>query len=605
MSDAPDDGTGLQEESRTGGEWRAVVLRLLAAVVVLGGIYVGAALYFQDRPPAGMTVDGIDIGSMTRDEAVERLDRELADRLEEPVVVTVRARGDGGGAAGVDGADEVADETLELVPEDAGLAFDVDATLEGATGLSFDPRVLWSHVSGSDRSLPLVGEVDGEELRAALERLAEDYDTDVVEGEVTLTDEGVRVVEAEVGRTLDVGATAENVADAWPDSREADGRALVAAPTLSQDEVERFTREEVDPALSGPVTVTATRGSGDDAPSATAEIAPRELVDMLRTERTGDTLMLTLDEDALLARIRQDLGQLERGPRDATVELDGDDVVVVPARSGTALQEEGLFDAVRAALSADGDGRTVEATLAAVEPAIPTEVSEDWTFEEMSEFSSVFPMGEANAARTHNLNVGVQNIDGTVVMPGQQFSVGVALGDLSEEGGYREAPVIVDGRLVMGLGGGLSQISTVVFNASWFAGVQLDAHTPHSYYISRYPAGREATLAYPIIDNVWTNDTDNPIVVRSWIEGDQIRMVLLGDRQYEVETVDGPRRDVRQPERHEDDSPECVPQSPAEGFTISNVRILRAGGQEVSRDEFTTTYHPADEVVCTHPEAGF
>lgn len=605
MSDARDEGTGLQEESPAGGEWRAVVLRLLVALVVLGGAYVAAALYFQDRPPAGMTVDGVDIGSMTRDEAAAHLDRELADRLEEPVVLTVRASGDAGGSAGVEGADEVADETLELTPAEAGLSYDVDATLEGATGLSFDPRVLWSHVSGGNRSLPLVGAVDREQLTAAVQGLAQDYDAEVVEGEVTLTDEGVRVVEAEVGRSLDVDATVDAVASAWPDDRRVEGQAVVAAPTLSQDEVERFTQEQVDPALSGPVRVTATRGSADDAPSATAEIAPRELVELLGTERTGDTLTLTLDEDGLLARIRQDLGQLERGPRDATVELDGDEVSVVPARAGAALQEDGLVAAVREALTAEGDDRTVEATLEAVEPAIPTEVSEDWSFTPMAEFTSVFPTGEANAARTHNLHVGVDNINGTVVMPGQQFSLGVALGDLSEEGGYREAPVIVDGRLVMGLGGGLSQISTVVFNVSWFSGVQLDAHSPHSYYISRYPAGREATLAYPIIDNVWTNDTDTPVVVRSWIAGDQIHMQYLGERQYDVETVDGPRRDVRQPERHVDDSPECVPQSPTEGFTISNVRILRAGGQEVSRDEFTTTYHPADEVVCTHPEAGY
>lgn len=605
MSDAPDDTTRLLEESRNGGEWQAVVLRLLAALVVLGGIYVGAALYFQDRPPVGMTVDGIDIGSMTRDEAVERVERELADRLEEPFVVTVRASGDGGRAAGVEGTDDVADETVELVPAEAGLSYDVDATLEGATGLSFDPRVLWSHVSGGARSLSPVGAVDREELRAAVLRLAEDYDTEVVEGQVTLTDEGVRVVEAEVGRALDVGATVEAVATAWPDRRTADGRAVVAAPTLTQDEVLRFTREEVDPALSGPVSVTATRGSGDDAPTATAEIAPRELVELLGTERSDDTLSLTLDEDALLARIRQDLGQLERGPRDATVRLDGDDVVVVPARSGAALQEDGLLDAVREALSADGEGRTVQASVEPVQPAIATRVSEGWAFSPMAEFASAFPTGESNAARTHNLHVGVENVNGTVVMPGQQFSLGDALGDLSEEGGYREAPVIQDGRLVMGLGGGLSQISTVVFNASWFAGVQLDAHTPHSYYISRYPAGREATLAYPVIDNVWTNDTETPVVVRSWIDEAQIHMVLLGERQYDVETVDGPRRDVEEPEVEEDDSAECVPQSPSEGFTITNVRILRAAAQEVSRDEFTTTYHPADEIVCTHPEAGY
>ena len=205
---------------------------------------------------------------------------------------------------------------------------------------------------------------------------------------------------------------------------------------------------------------------------------------------------------------------------------------------------------------------------------------------------------------TNDFVVKFANVNGTVVMPGEQFSLGAALGDITAANGYVEAPVIVDGRLVMGMGGGLSQISTVVFNASWFAGVQLDAHTPHSFYISRYPAGREATLAIPSIDNVWTNDTDTPVVVQTWISGDDIVMVLLGDRQYTVETVDGARRDVTTGERRVDDRADCVPQAPADGFTIRNTRILRSGGEEVGRDDFTTTYDAADEIVCTNPQAG-
>ncbi len=583
---------GLREERGRGPgrEWASVLLRLLAAVLVLGGAYVGAALYFQDRPPAGMSVEGIEIGSLTRDQAESHLESQLADRLEQPV--TVRVAPEEGGEP----------ERLELVPARAGLSYDLDATLEGAVGRSFDPRVLWSHVSGGGRELDLVGEVDREALTAAVQALADDYDADAVEGEVALTEVGVQVVESGDGRTLDVDATAAAVADAWPDRTTVEGTASSVLPVLGQAEVDRFRTEQVEPALSAPVRVSATRG--DD--TVTAEVAPREIADLLTVERSedGTALSLSLDEEGLLARVRQDLGQLERGPRDATVRLAGSRVEVVQARTGFALEDEGLPGAFEEALTRQGEDRTVTLELEAIQPALTTAASRDWSFEPMSRFESVFPTGEANAARTANLVAGVTNVNGTVVMPGQQFRLSEALGDLSEDGGYVEAPIIVDGRLVMGLGGGLSQISTVVFNASWLAGVQLDEHTPHSYYIPRYPAGREATLAVPVIDNAWTNDTATPVVVRSRISGDRIVMELLGERQYTVRTIDGPWRDRQEGEREEDDSPDCVPQSPSEGFTITTVRVLSRGGQEVSRDEFTTTYDPADEIVCTHPDAG-
>ncbi|MFK5634685.1 VanW family protein [Ornithinimicrobium sp. LYQ103] len=596
MTDPARPGPGLPEEppERPGTEWGSVVLRLLAALLVLGGAYTAAALYFQDRQPAGMSVDGIQVGSMTRDQAEEHLQDELADRLVEPVRVSVRA----------DGSPASDAEQLELVPQESGLSFDLDATLDGATGLSFDPRVLWAHVTGGGRALTLVGAVDEEALGAAVERAAQDYDAEPVEGEVSLTEEGVEVVAAEPGRTLEVRETAAAVGEAWPDRTDVEGSATLEDPLLTQEEVDRFTAEVVEPALAEPVSVTASRGSGDNETSATAEIAPRELVQLLGVEQDGPTLSLTVDDDAVLARIREDLGQLERGPRDVTVALDGDEVEVVPSRSGTALEEEGLVDAVRAALEATGDERTVEAELTEVPPAVPTSVSEGWVFREMATFESQFPTAAGNEARTANLRAGVEHVNGTVVMPGEQFSLARALGDISVDGGYVEAPIIQDGRLIMGVGGGLSQVSTVVFNASWFAGVQLDEHTPHSFHIARYPAGREATIAIPVIDNLWTNDTDNPVVVRSRIDGDRIVMTFLGERQYDVETIDGEWRDRTEGERVEDDSPECVPQNPAEGFTITNVRRLIQGGAEVYRDEFTTTYIPADEIVCTNPAAG-
>lgn len=608
MSDAAAAGATLPEDSSPGTGWGSTLVRLLVAVLVLGAAYVAVAVYFKDRPPAGLTVAGVDIGGLTREEAETELRSELSGRTGEALHVTVLPEG---------AAEGEEPQDLELVPEEAGLGLDLDATLDGVTGLSLDPRVLWAHVAGTGRELPLVGSVDRPVLEGAVTGLAEDYDQEPVEGEVDITEEeGLQVVDPVPGRELDVLATVEAVATAWseqvwdaqepaPRERAVDGQAVVAPPLLTAEEVERFRTEELDPALSAPVLVTAGRGEGEDEQTATAELGVRDLRALLDVEVSPEqTLALSVDEEALVSRVRQDLGQLETGPRDATVRLAGGEVEVVPARVGHALETDDLADAVRAALTATGEGRAVEAEIVTVEPEIPTEASKDWSFSPMATFSSAFPTYAGNEARTANLRAGVANVNGTVVMPGEQFSLSAALGEISAANGYVDAPIIVDGRLVKGMGGGLSQISTVVFNTSWFAGVQLDAHTPHSYYIPRYPAGREATLAVPVIDNLWTNDTDTPVVVQSWVEGDTIHMTYLGERQYDVQTVDGERWNYTTGSEHQDDSPQCVPQNAEDGFTITNVRILTSGGTEVGRDEFTTTYQPSDQVICTNPAAG-
>ncbi|WP_131105437.1 VanW family protein [Ornithinimicrobium sufpigmenti] len=602
----PDGRNGLREEPAAGRGWWSVLLTLAVAVVLLGGAYLAAAYYFKDRQPAGVTVAGVDIGSLTREQAEDVLSRQLAGLTSSPITVRTPAPG-----AQAPPADVAQVEELSLVPDEAGLRLDLDATLSGATRLSFDPRELWAHVAGTDRELPLRTAVDHETLEGAVAGLAEDFDREPEDGEVTIGPDGVESRDAVLGRGLDVAATAEEVEEAWltpgwptAQDREVPGHAVEVSPEVTQAEVDRFVEEELELALGAPVLVTAARGEEDDEATATAELAERDLRQLLSVRQSGGELSLELDEEALLGRVRQDLGQLEAGPVDATVRLDGTEVQVVPARVGYALEDDGVADGVLAALAEEGEGRTVEADVSVVEPAIPTEVSEGWRFSPMGSFVSAFPTGPANEARTANLRAGIGHVNGTVVMPGEQFSLGAALGEISKEAGYVDAPVIMDGRLVMGLGGGLSQISTVVLNTSWNSGVQLDAHTPHTFYIDRYPAGREATLALPYIDNLWTNDTDTPVVVRAWVSGDEIHMTYLGQRQYDVQTIDGQRRNITQGEEKEDDSEDCVPQGRSEGFTITVVRILSRDGQEVHRDEYTTTYQASDQVTCTHPEAG-
>ncbi|MGB3764392.1 MAG: VanW family protein, partial [Ornithinimicrobium sp.] len=198
-----------------------------------------------------------------------------------------------------------------------------------------------------------------------------------------------------------------------------------------------------------------------------------------------------------------------------------------------------------------------------------------------------------------NIRVGLRYVNGSVVMPGASFSLADTLAPISPDRGYVEAGVIADGRLVKGIGGGLSQVSTTLLNTAWFSGVELKSFTPHSYYISRYPVGREATISVGAIDNVWSNDTKSPIVIQTFIEGNEIVMRFYGDRQYTVETRTGERRKITEPDTKTDDSEDCLTQGAVDGFTITVARDLIKAGDVVRTDEYTTTYQPSPGVTCT------
>ena len=239
------------------------------------------------------------------------------------------------------------------------------------------------------------------------------------------------------------------------------------------------------------------------------------------------------------------------------------------------------------------------ATIAPVQtqPKVTTAMAKAWGVTEVvSSFSSAFPV---NPPRTTNITIAARTLDGTLVKPGETFSLNAVLGQRTGAKGYQKAPVINGGRLETDYGGGVSQVSTTVFNAAFFAGVRIEQHTPHSFYISRYPEGREATISWPDVDNRWTNDTGKAILIHSHVSGNEVTVTFYGTRVWDVEAVKGPRRNVVQPRTITDDSPGCVAQSPTVGFDVTVSRIFRKDGRQVRTSQFSTHYIPEDDVRCT------
>ena len=129
-------------------------------------------------------------------------------------------------------------------------------------------------------------------------------------------------------------------------------------------------------------------------------------------------------------------------------------------------------------------------------------------------YSTVYG-GDPN--RIHNVQLVAHLVDGKLIAPGSTFSFNGATGERSAAKGFLEAPVIINGELQTGLGGGVCQVSTTVFNAAYDAGLPITARTNHALYISHYPLGRDATVNYPDTDLKFVNDTGHWLLVRTYV----------------------------------------------------------------------------------------
>lgn len=142
-----------------------------------------------------------------------------------------------------------------------------------------------------------------------------------------------------------------------------------------------------------------------------------------------------------------------------------------------------------------------------------------------------------------NIRRVAEQVNGVVVAPGETFILNQFTGPRTAAKGYVEAGVIEQGRPTRGVGGGISQFSTTLYNAEYFAGMADVTHQPHSYYISRYPAGREATVFDGQIDLAFRNDNPTPVRIRTAWTPSTITVSILGQKRYDVSSIANPRTD--------------------------------------------------------------
>ncbi|MCZ7456401.1 VanW family protein [Streptomyces sp. WMMC940] len=557
-----------------------------AVVLAAGGLYA-AGLAAGDVPD-GTRVRGVDIGGMSRSEAQRTLDRELAGTYAAPLTLRIGDR------------EEKAD------PAALGLSVDTAATAGSAVNESLDPvSVIGRLFSAENRDLEPVVRVDEEKNRDAVARMGAAAERKVRDGAISFENGQATAVSPVTGTSL----VKDRAPDALRDGYLRADRSPVVMPVkrtpprTDRAETERAMNDFAQPAMSGPVTLTLDGRAVTVGPSALG----RHL-----TMKPGADGRLTpaLDAKGLLGdpEVSGQVRQAAQGPRNAVLGLDGDRVVVTEeARVGHEVQEQALGKAVLPLLTREGAARTGEIPAKAVQPEFTAESARRLGIKEkVSSFTVEFP---AAPYRVTNIARAVERIDGSVVLPGKEWSFNRTVGERTKENGFVDGIMINDGQYVKSPGGGVSAVATTMFNAVFFAGVKPVEYGAHSFYIERYPEGREATVAWGTLDMRWLNDSGNAVYVKAESTDTSVTISFLGTKKYdEVRATKGPRTHVKEPGTRKGSGPECEVQTPLEGFDVAVGRHFVKDGREVGRENFTTHYTPRDEVVCTPektaPDAG-
>jgi vancomycin resistance protein YoaR len=209
----------------------------------------------------------------------------------------------------------------------------------------------------------------------------------------------------------------------------------------------------------------------------------------------------------------------------------------VPARSGIALEVPATRKALLAAALSPSP-RVARVHVSTARPQLTTREAQAMNITaQVGGYETIYG-GDPN--RIHNVQLVAKLIDRTLIAPGATFSFNETTGARTPEKGFREAPVIINGELQTGLGGGVCQVSTTVFNAAYEAGVKITARTNHALYISHYPTGRDATVNYPDTDLRFINDTGHWLLLRTFVGSSSLYVGLYGTptgRRVESETA--------------------------------------------------------------------
>ncbi|MEX2588530.1 MAG: VanW family protein [Actinomycetota bacterium] len=558
----------------------------IVSFCVLVGMWTGtAAIASAGKVVGGTVLGGVPVEGLQAQELSRRLGPAAQAVQRRPLTLSVD------------------DRQWTRTPESIGITVDLRASVGRALQVGRTSSFSWVFESFFDRrkELDWVPHIDQDRLDAAVAELAALADRDASNGdfrvvgssvEVQPPTEGVSLIPDEIKRALVEAVVSPHPGDV------VELPAQVTSPDITPEQQARV-QHQAEEVLSGPIEFLH-EGRSFTVPA--EKVAPSLRVEV--TERSGGesgSIALAADPETLNAAIVDEAPFVRTAPKDATFTVSGSNAYLQPDVDGSSI-DAGPPAAELVKLTSSNRPAIELPTV--VEPADLTteEASALQIKQRIASFTTAFDA--RNAPRVGNIDRMASAIDGTILLPGETFSLNGTTGDRSVVNGYQEAGVLVDGEVVPGIGGGVCQVATTLFNAVYSAGLDVVDRSNHSLFISSYPTGKDAMINYGYQDLRFNNDTSFGMLLKASVSAKDLTVSIysspLGRR---VEESVSPRSNPRTPELKVVEDPslpegtEIVTAEGIDGFDVTVTRTVYEGGNVVHKDNFVSKYKPWKRVV--------
>lgn len=502
----------------------------------------------------------------------------------------------------------VGEAQLELVPKNLGFTIDARAAAARALRVGREGGLLGRYFAFIGRALhaesaPLDARFDAALLTATFDEWEASALRDApFAGGIAVDGVAVAPVYPRAGRRIERKRAAEQLRASVLAGKASEPLAThVESPKLDRAAVDRVV-VEAQAMLAAEVRLTTADGARE------LRVSPRELGSVLRTQPNpqASALELTCAPDSVESLIAPQRAALEIQPVDARIAIDAQDHVrVEPGHPGQILPKDALASALcAAARSAEHTGALP--LVPGAEPALTTAAAE--------QAGIVGLMGTYTTRhvccqpRVDNIHHIADLLDGTLVKPGETFSVNAKVGPRTQKNGFKPAPTIEDGDMIDTVGGGVSQFATTLFNALFYGGYDIIERQPHSYWFTRYPMGYDATLSYPHPDIVFKNDTEAGALIKTQYTDTTITVKIYGNnggRRVRAEV--SPKQNIVLPPVEFIPNPRLEPDEEKTreggmiGWTVVVKRTITFPDGKLKEEKRKVTYRPRARRVAVHP----
>ncbi len=576
----------ILERIRSGGlkTRLAVILGALVAFVVFA-ILVDTALSYN-RVHAGITISGVDVGRMTPDDTESALARRVQRAANNQVTLVA----DGG-------------RTWNVLPADVSTQVHTAETVAAAMAVTRDGNIF--HDLGTRFSLyfskkeaPLQVTTDPALLDALLGEIASELNVPPVNAGLAIDGGEVSVIEGRDGLVVDTNAARAAVEELLfslasgqvPIAMKAEAPAIKATDTSEAVAMAKTMLSEAVRLQRGDLawTVSPSRIAGAMDFTAEGEGSSSRLIPFLSADKLGDLFKDVADS-------------VKTEPKKATWETNGETAALIEGRPGTALDPvKTAAELTRAALLPSERVATVQ--VVETPPERTTEQAKQMgVVSKLATYTTEFGGSEG---RRKNVARAAELISGTLLAPGEEFDFDRVVGQRTPENGFTTAPAIIAGKLEDSLGGGICQVSTTLFNAVFFAGLDVTTRTNHSIYISHYPKGRDATVSWGGPAFRFVNDTPNWILIKAASSSSSLTFVLYGtpmNRQVTYTTGDWyglkPPNEKRVKTDTLDQGKTRVVEDGQTGRSVKVTRRVIQDGKTVHQDTFVSTYPMRPKII--------